>query len=124
MSAHTQHKSNTKRIWLVFIYMSLLTIVEVVLGIIKPDFLFHTKIGFRIFHLSLLNWIFIILTIVKAYYIMWAFMHLEGEKKSFVWSIAGTMSFLIVYMVILILIEGQYVFDVINSPTDGYRWIF
>jgi len=123
MSAHT-HESNTKRIWTVFGILSVLTIVEVALGIFKPDFLFHTKAGFWILHLSLLNWIFIILTIVKAYYIMWAFMHLEGEKKGFVWTIAGTMVFLIVYMVLLVLDEGQYVYDVYNSPVAGYRWIF
>ena len=123
MSAHT-HVSNTKRIWVVFGILSALTIVEVALGIFKPDFLFHTKVGFSILHLSLLNWIFIILTIVKAYYIMWAFMHLEGEKKSFVWSIAGTMVFLMIYMAALILIEGQYIFDVYHSPISGYKWIF
>ncbi len=30
--------------------------------------------------MNLLNWIFYILTIFKAYYIVWAFMHMEGEK--------------------------------------------
>jgi len=123
MSAHT-HESNAKRIWTVFGILSVLTIVEVALGIFKLDFLFHTKVGFWVFHLTLLNWIFVILTIVKAYYIMWAFMHLEGEKKSFVWSVAGTMVFLIFYMVILVLDEGQYIYDVYHSPVAGYRWIF
>ena len=28
-----------------------------------------------------LNWIFIILTIVKAYYITWDFMHMRDETK-------------------------------------------
>ena len=45
--------------------------------------------------MSLLNWIFIILTVVKAYYIMWAFMHLEGETKSLRWSIVAPLVFLI-----------------------------
>lgn len=112
------HVSNTKRIWQVFIYLSVLTIVEVVLGIIKPDALFHHDL----FSLSYLNWIFIILTIVKAYYIMWAFMHLEGEKASFRWSIVGPMAFLIVYLACLILIEGDYVYDVFK--TSSIKWIF
>ena len=30
--------------------------------------------------MKLLNWIFIILTIVKAYYIAWDFMHIRDEK--------------------------------------------
>jgi hypothetical protein len=34
-----EHVSNTKRIWFVFGILSVVTIVEVFLGIIKPDFL-------------------------------------------------------------------------------------
>ncbi|SFJ31573.1 cytochrome C oxidase subunit IV family protein [Myroides guanonis] len=113
-----EHKSNKKRIWTVFVIMSLITIVEVILGIYKPDSLHMTDI----LHLSLLNWIFIILTIVKAYYIMWAFMHLEGESAGLRWSVVGTLSFLCVYMIALILIEGNYIFDVFNN--DFYKWIF
>jgi len=112
------HASNTKRIWQVFIYLSVLTIVEVILGILKPDALFHNEL----FSLSFLNWIFIILTIVKAYYIMWAFMHLEGEKASFRWSIVAPMVFLIAYLVCLLLIEGEYIHDVFK--TSSMRWIF
>lgn len=112
------HVSNTKRIWQVFIYLSVLTIVEVILGILKPDVLFHNEL----FSLSFLNWIFIILTIVKAYYIMWAFMHLEGEKSSFRWSIVAPMVFLIAYLACLLLIEGEYIHDVFK--TSSIRWIF
>ena len=32
--------------------------------------------------MKILNWIFIILTIVKAYYITWDFMHMRDEKAS------------------------------------------
>lgn len=112
------HASNTKRIWTVFLYLSLLTIIEVALGIFKPDFLFATQF----WGTSLLNWIFILMTIWKAYYIMWAFMHLEGEKGSLRWSVVGTMAFLVTYIAILILIEGDYVFDVLQ--TSNYRWMF
>src|SRR5690554_4991619 len=112
------HASNTKRIWTVFLYLSLLTIIEVALGIFKPDFLFVTQF----LGTSLLNWIFILMTIWKAYYIMWAFMHLEGEKSSFRWSIVALMAFLIAYLACLILIEGDYVYDVFK--TSSIRWIF
>lgn len=117
MGANT-HSSNSKRIWMVFIYLSLLTMVEVGLGIVKPAFLFYTEI----FTISLLNWIFIFMTIWKAYYIMWAFMHLEGEKASFRWSIVGTLAFLSLYFTVLLLIEAQYVHDVFQN--SSYRWIF
>lgn len=115
--AHT-HESNTKRIWTVFGILSVITIVEVALGIVKPDFLFKTDL----FKMHLLNWIFIILTVVKAYYIMWAFMHLEGEKANLRWSIVAPLVFLIIYLVFILLIEGNYVFDVFQ--VSQYKWIF
>ncbi|GGB70079.1 cytochrome c oxidase subunit IV [Flavobacterium suaedae] len=115
--AHS-HESNVKRIWTVFGILSVITIVEVALGIYKPDALFKTDL----FKLNLLNWIFIILTVVKAYYIMWAFMHLEGEKSSFRWSIVAPMVFLIIYLVFILLMEGNYVYEVFND--SPYKWIF
>ena len=40
--------------------------------------------------MKLLNWIFITLTLVKAYYIAWDFMHLRDEKtalrRAIVWT--------------------------------------
>ena len=115
--AHS-HESNTKRIWVVFGLLSIITIVEVILGIIKPDSLYMNNL----FHMNLLNWIFIILTLVKAYYIMWAFMHLEGEKASLRWSIVAPLVFLIAYLVLIMLIEGNYIFEVLK--TSHYKWIF
>jgi cytochrome c oxidase subunit IV len=117
MGAHT-HESNTKRIWTVFGLLSVITIVEVFLGIMKPEVLFMNDL----FRLSILNWIFIILTLVKAYYIMWAFMHLEGEKASLRWSIVAPLVFLILYLIFILLIEGSYVFDVFHD--SPYKWMF
>jgi cytochrome c oxidase subunit 4 len=112
------HESNTKRIWFVFGLLSIITIVEVILGIIKPDSLYMTNL----FRMNLLNWIFIILTVVKAYYIMWAFMHLEGEKANLRWSIVAPLVFLILYLIMILLIEGNYIFEVFL--TSHYKWIF
>ena len=63
-------KSNVQKIWGVLIFLSIVTTIEVVLGIIKPEFLLKPFL-----RMKLLNWIFLILTIVKAYYIAWDFMH-------------------------------------------------
>lgn len=112
------HESNTKRIWTVFGILSFITVVEVALGIVKPAALYHNEL----FHLNLLNWLFIILTIVKAYYIMWAFMHLEGEKAGFRWSIVAPLIFLIIYLVFILLVEGNYVYEVFHN--SQYKWIF
>ncbi len=114
------HTSNTKRIWNVFWILSALTIVEVVLGILKPESIYHSDF----LGTSILNWIFIILTIIKAYYIVWAFMHMEGEKASLRWSIVGTTIFLIIYIVVLFLIEAVYIHDVMNGPRSISKWIF
>ncbi|MEE9408376.1 MAG: cytochrome C oxidase subunit IV family protein [Polaribacter sp.] len=98
------HESNLKRIWVVFGILSVITIVEVILGIYKPAALHLTSF----FGTSPLNWLFIILTLVKAYYITWAFMHMEGETKWLRRSVVWTAVFLICYLVTLLLIEGDY----------------
>ncbi len=102
MAAHS-HESSNKRIWIVLIYLTVLTTVEVILGIIKPDALHLSGLG-----TSWLNWIFIILTLVKAYFIAWAFMHLEGEKKWFRRSVVWAGVFLISYLLFIVLFEGGY----------------
>lgn len=106
MASHA-HESNVKRIWIVFGLLSIITIVEVIFGIIKPDSL-HLNVFLGT---SLLNWIFIILTLVKAYYITWTFMHMEGEKTWFRRAVVWTAVFLIIYLVTLLLIEGGYLYD-------------
>lgn len=119
--AHTHdghHESNTGRIWKVFILLSVVTIVEVILGIIKPAFLIETTLV----SMKLLNWIFIILTIYKAYYITWSFMHMEGETKGLRRAVVWTGIFLVSYLIFILLTEGDYIHDVFQ---DGYKaWDF
>ncbi|NCT09791.1 MAG: cytochrome C oxidase subunit IV family protein [Flavobacteriia bacterium] len=104
------HESNVKRIWMVFGLLSVVTVVEVALGIIKPEILYLT----RFLGTSPLNWIFIILTLFKAYYITWTFMHMEGEKTWFRRAVVWIALFLICYLVTLLLIEGGYLFDTLG----------
>lgn len=105
----TTHTSNAKKIWKVFGVLLLITLVEVVLGIIKPNSLHLNGLG-----TSWLNWIFIILTLAKAYYITWEFMHMEGEKKWFRRSIVWTGVFLIAYLLFIMLIEGGYLHKILS----------
>ena len=65
--------------------------------------------------MKLLNWIFIILTIYKAYYITWAFMHMDGEKKWFRRAVVWTGVFLILYLAFIVLVEGGYIYDIMTS---------
>ncbi|ALJ05999.1 hypothetical protein APS56_13030 [Pseudalgibacter alginicilyticus] len=103
-------KSNTQKIWGVLIFLALVTAVEVVLGIIKPEPLMSYFLGMK-----LLNWIFILLTIVKAYYIAWDFMHLRDEVAPLRRVIVWTGVFLILYLTFILLKEGGYVFDVYHN---------
>lgn len=112
------HESNVGRIWKVFGILSLITIVEVILGIYKP----HSLLFTNVLGMNLLNWIFIILTVAKAYGIMWAFMHLEGEVSALRWSIVGPLVFLIIYLVFILLVEADYVFEVFRDST--IKWNF
>jgi len=101
-------KSNETKIWGVFILLSLITFVEVAFGITKPEFL----TSHRFLALKYLNWIFITLTLVKAYYITWDFMHMRDENSSFSRMVVWTAVFLICFLVFILLIEGDYIFDV------------
>lgn len=103
-------KSNTQKIWGVLVFLSLITAVEVVLGIYKPDALMGQVLGMKG-----LNWIFIILTIVKAYYITWDFMHMRDEVKALRRMVVWTAIFLICYLVFILLQEGGYVDSVYKS---------
>ncbi|WP_405573692.1 cytochrome C oxidase subunit IV family protein [Winogradskyella sp. Asnod2-B02-A] len=123
-------KSNTSKIWGVLIFLTIVTAVEVVLGIYKPDMFMHTWMdpfegGFfatigniilsPIVYIKPLNFIFIALTIVKAYYITWDFMHMRDETGSMRKMVVWTSVFLICYLVFILLQEGGYVFDIYNG---------
>jgi len=113
-----EHVSNAKRIWTVFGILSAITIVEVFFGILKPEAL-HLN---SFLALSLLNWIFIILTLVKAYYIVYAFMHMEGEKSSLRSAVVLPLIFLVVYLLFILLTEAHYIFGVFKNST--IKWNF
>ncbi len=104
--AHAE-KSHTVLIWKVFGLLSVITLVEVLFGIYKPTFMYLTNF----LGTSLLNWLFLILTLVKAYYIAWYFMHLKEEKKWFRRSIVWVAIFLIAYLTFFLLTEGTWLHD-------------
>ncbi|WP_179353097.1 cytochrome C oxidase subunit IV family protein [Winogradskyella vidalii] len=124
-------KSNKDKIWGVLIFLSIVTAIEVVLGIYKPDILmeiwmdpfegggFFATVGniilSPIVYMKPLNFIFIVLTIVKAYYITWDFMHVRDETGSLRKMIVWTAVFLISYLVFILLQEGGYVFNAYNG---------
>ncbi len=118
MTQEHAHESHTGLIWKVFGILSLITIVEVFLGIVKPESL-HLS---NFLGTSYLNWIFLILTLAKAYGIAWYFMHLKQEKAGLRRAIVWTVVFLVCYLATLLLIEGNFVGDVLS---DRYtKWFY
>ena len=112
------HVSNTKRIWQVFGILSIVTIVEVYLGILRPDVLVMNDF----ISMNLLNWVFIILTLYKAYKITWVFMHMEGEKASLRWAVVATVIFLVLYLLFILLVEADYIYGIFRDST--IKWNF
>ena len=99
-------KNITQKIWGVLILLSIVTLVEVALGIFKPKILLLYFLNTKI-----LNWIFILLTIVKAYYITWDFMHMRDETKTLRRVVVWTFVFLVLYLVFILIQEAGYIFD-------------
>jgi len=87
------------------------------LGITKPESLMIKLVGMKI-----LNWIFISLTVVKAYYITWDFMHMRDEKASLKRMVVWTAVFLICYLIFILLQEGGYIQDVYSTARIKYNF--
>ena len=100
-------KSNVQKIWGVLIFLSIVTAIEVALGIVKPKILMNYFLSMK-----LINWIFVILTLVKAYSITWDFMHMRDEKFGLQVSVVITLIFLIAYAAFIFLVEGNYIYDI------------
>ncbi len=111
-------KSNTQKIWGVLAFLTFITAIEVVLGILKPEGL----TGTYFLGMKLLNWIFIILTLVKAYYIAWDFMHLRDEKSALRRAIVWTPVFLIIYLVFILLVEADYIYNVYKDSFVSWNF--
>ena len=103
--------NSTRKIWIVFWILFVLTTIEVFLGIFKPDFLTDNLI----IGVSLLNHTFIFLTLLKAYYIVMTFMHLGDERKSFKWVILAPYILFILYLIFICLTESSYWHEVFQG---------
>lgn len=110
-------KSNEQKIWGVLIFLSIVTIIEVGLGILKPDFLLESFLQMKI-----LNWIFVILTLVKAYYIAWDFMHLRDETSGLVNSIVLPLLILIPYLAFILILEADYIYDIMQAGFQSWNF--
>jgi cytochrome c oxidase subunit IV len=95
-----------KKLWMVFWIMLIVTIIELVLGAFS--------------HLEELNkeYIFIFFTVVKAFFIVFVFMHLGDEKKALKYVIILPYTLFIFYLAFMAITEGVYtngIRDVLES---------
>jgi len=97
---HDDHAGmNKSKIWKVAGILSLITAIEFIIALWAiPGGHIPQHIG---------NYLYIVLTLVKAFYIVAYFMHLKFEKLGL--QLALTVSFIfIIYFIVLMLIEGSH----------------
>lgn len=99
--------AKTRWIWKVFWILLAVTSVEVVVAFSafenwwgfsaeQQRSFFH---GFKV--------LYILLTLVKAYYIIFSYMHLGDERKNFKLTL-GALIVILAYFIVLMMIEGYY----------------
>ncbi len=93
-----QGVSIRKKIYKVTIILTLITLVEVLLGA-------FIKQGTTVW--PFVKWFFIVLTIVKAAYIVLVFMHLGDEKKWLKYIILIPYFIFALYLIFILLYEGN-----------------
>ena len=94
-----------KKLWGVFWIMLGITIIELIIGS------FAMKLGMLDGERHsgvVLKFIFISLTLLKAFYIIFSFMHLGGEKKILRYSVIAPYMVFIAYLIFIILGEAIY----------------
>ncbi|HHP7241587.1 MAG TPA: cytochrome C oxidase subunit IV family protein [Cyclobacteriaceae bacterium] len=82
--------------------------VAVILGVVT---LIEFAIAFTIAAGAAKTFLFVALTIVKAFYIVGEFMHLTHERKTLIWSILLPMIF-VVFMLFVFMFQGGSIFKV------------
>lgn len=96
---HTHHDETAgvgirKKLWQVFWILFILTAIEFV-------------IAFTIGRGSFRNITYILMTLVKAYFIVGTFMHLKDEVKSLIMTIVLPLTFAL-WLILAFLIEGNF----------------
>ncbi len=91
------NKEKIRKLWTVAGILLVITVIEFI-------------VAFTIAHeyKTLRVTTFILLTIVKAAYIVGEFMHLRHEAKVLIWSILIPMTF-VVWMIVALIYEGLYI---------------
>ena len=95
-------KKKRKEIWKVTAILSIITAVEVLIGVFYPKDAAGAAWEF-------IKWGYIILTVIKAGYIVMVFMHLGDERKTFRMMVLVPYIIFILYLLFQVLNEGAAV---------------
>lgn len=85
--------------------------VAIILSVVTT---FEFAIAFTLGAGSIKTSIFVVMTIVKAFYIVWEFMHLGHEVKALKWMVIAPLLF-VVWLLIALLMEGSYIYEILFS---------
>jgi len=96
-------KAIRKNIWKVTAILSIITIVEVLVGVFYGRNTVHGAAW------TAIRWGYIILTLVKAGYIVLSFMHLGDERKSFRKVVLYPYILFIVYLIVIAINESNFI---------------
>jgi len=100
-----QGKKVRKKIWMVTAILSVITVVEVLVGVFFPKGDVSTGLW------TAIKWGYIALTAVKAGYIVLVFMHLGDERKNLRYMILVPYIMFILYLIFILRLEALYVND-------------
>ncbi len=109
-SLHAHHseeegKKVRKKIWKVTAILSIITTVEVLVGAFFPK----DAVGDVTW--EIIKWGYILLTVVKAAYIVLIFMHLGDESKTLKYMILVPYIIFILYLIFIVVMEARYIGD-------------
>jgi cytochrome c oxidase subunit 4 len=99
----------TKWIWNIFWILLGVTTVEVGFAFINS--------AYHLVSFQVLKIFFIVLTLVKAYYIVFSYMHLGDERRNFKFAISSSV-ILIIYFIVLMMIEGEKIQEIRMTIPD------
>jgi cytochrome c oxidase subunit 4 len=94
------NKEKIKKLWTVALILLIITVIEFIIAFSVPHEFKTTRVA-----------IFILMTIVKAAYIVGEFMHLRHEAKVLIWAILIPMVF-VIWMLVAFVYEGMAIFSV------------
>lgn len=91
-----------KKLWMVFWIMLIVTLIELFIGFKYSEVLGEIN----------KEYIFIFLTILKAFFIVFIFMHLGDEKQALKYVIIAPYTLFIFYLAFMAITEGVYTWHI------------